>query len=268
VPHPRPIRRPRSSRPFECNESATLPRDRKPPEASRSRDKTDGCRALHLTAGVASKAASVEYIGRRVTAIPPPDFRARFATWPTPATVVAMRRALPHVLVGLMGISLVMMPRPAAARRDEGPLQITPEKQKGKERRQARRADVDRSEGGTRRGVLELTLGSIVGATSGLLVGRGVWEAIRAGRIEEECARGSDTIECTFVHPGRQARIAAGLSFGFAGVLGLASGFLLVRGVRIHRDWREWKAQSARLSLRPWASIRDPSGGLSLRLRF
>lgn len=169
------------------------------------------------------------------------------------------------MLVGL-GISLAMMPRPAAAKR--GPLQITPEKQKGKERRQARRADVDRSEGGTRRGVLELTLGSIVGATSGLLVGRGVWEVIRAGRIEDECATGSDAIECTFVRPGRQARIAAGLSFGFAGVLGLASGFLIVRGIRIHRDWREWKAEQARVSLSPWASVRDRGGGLSLRLRF
>lgn len=164
---------------------------------------------------------------------------------------------------------MAIMPRPAEAKRAKGPVQITPDKQKGKERRRARRADVDRSEAGTRRGVLELSLGSVVAASAGLLVGRGAWEVVRARRIEDDCAMGSAAIECElFTRPGRQARIAAGLSFGFAGVLGLASGFLLVRGIRIHRDWREWHAQNARLSLQPWASLRHRGGGLSLRLRF
>lgn len=173
------------------------------------------------------------------------------------------------LLAAVVGISMTVAPLPAEAAGGKGPIQITPEKQKGKERRQARRADVDRSEGGTRRGVLELTLGSVVGATAGLLVGRGGWELVRARRIEEDCAMGSEAIECQlFDRPGRQARIAATLSFGFAGVLGLASGFLLARGIRTHRDWREWKAQNARLSVQPWAAVRHAGGGLSLRLRF
>ncbi|MEM9453517.1 MAG: hypothetical protein AAGF11_05010 [Myxococcota bacterium] len=179
-----------------------------------------------------------------------------------------MRRALSYTLGCLVGIATVIAPAPVEAKRDKGPVQITPDKPKGKDRRRARRADVDRSEAGTRRGVLELTLGSVVGATAGLLVGRGAWEIVQARRIEEECAMGSLAIECSFARPGRQGRIAAGLNFGFAGVLGLASGFLLVRGIRIHRDWREWQARNARLSVQPWASTRRRSGGMSLRLRF
>ncbi|MCA9707394.1 MAG: hypothetical protein KDK70_16200 [Myxococcales bacterium] len=179
-----------------------------------------------------------------------------------------MRSALPHAVVaGVVAVSLVTMPGSARAK-DEGPVQITPEQPKGKERRQTRRADVDRSEAGTRRGVLELTLGSVVGATAGVLVGRGGWEIVRARRIDQECASGSDAIECTFERPGRQGRVAAGLNFAFAGVLGLASGFLIARGVRTHQDWRRWQARSARVSAQPWATLREPGGGLSLRLRF
>jgi len=172
------------------------------------------------------------------------------------------------LIVAAVGIGLTLAPRPAAAKK-RGPVQITPEQPKGKERREARRTTDDRSEAGTRRGILELTLGSVVAGTAGLLVGRGIWETVRAGRIEEQCAMGSEALEClTFDRPGRQARIAAGLNFGFAGVLGLASGFLLVRGVRIHRDWKRWHEQNARVQLRPWASVHGRGGGVSLGLRF
>jgi hypothetical protein len=158
---------------------------------------------------------------------------------------------------------------PAAAARAKGPTQIEPTKQNGQARRQARRADVDRSEGGTRQGVLELTLGSVVATTSGLLIGRGIWEAIKARRTIEACDAGQDSLDCQlFANPGRQGQIAAGLSFGVAAVVGVAATFLLIRGVRIHRDYREFKATQARVSVQPWATVQQPAGGLSLRLRF
>lgn len=168
----------------------------------------------------------------------------------------------------MLGAAMATMPVPAAAARTKGPTQIVPTKQSGKERRRERRADVDRSEGGARQGVLELTLGSLVAGTSGLLVGRGIWEALQAQRTDAACERGSASIDCGFANPGRQGKIAAGLSFGFAAVLGVAAGFLLVRGVRIHRDHREFQAAQARVSVRPWATLQQPAGGVSLQLRF
>lgn len=178
---------------------------------------------------------------------------------------------MPRVLVvGLLAASLVALPRPALAKRGkDGPTQITPTKPSGKERRRARRAeDVDRSEGGTRQGVLELSLGSVVTGTAGLLVGRGIWEAVKVERTVEACERGSGLLECMFPNPGRHGAIAATLSFGLAAVMGVAGGFLLARGVRIRRDYREHQAARARVSVHPWGSLREPSGGLSLRLRF
>ena len=53
-----------------------------------------------------------------------------------------------------------------------------------------------------------------------------------------------------------------------AAVLGLAGGFLLIRGVRINRDHRSFQAAQARVSVQPWASVQRPSAGLSLRLSF
>ena len=176
-----------------------------------------------------------------------------------------------HTVVAGLVAALVLAPGPAQAKR-KGPVRFVPDAKKGKERRQARRDEtVDRSEAGSRRGVLELALGSVVGGTAGLLIGRGVWEIGQARRIEEACLMGGDALECTFASPGRQARIAVGLNFGFAGVLGLASGFLLARGIRIHRDYRTWVRENpteARLTVQPWASVRQPGGGLSLRVRF
>jgi hypothetical protein len=183
--------------------------------------------------------------------------------------VALVSRAAPRgLLIAMLAATVATMPRPAAAKRAKGPTQIVPTKQGGKDRRSERRADVDRSEGGTRRGVLELTLGSVVAGTSGLLVGRGIWELVQSRRTERACDRGVDSIDCQFANPGRQGRIAAGLSFGFAAVIGVAAGFLLTRGVRINRDHREFQAAQARVSVRPWASVQQPAGGVSLQLRF
>jgi hypothetical protein len=190
-------------------------------------------------------------------------------------TVGSVSRADPRgFLLAVLAVAVATMPVPAAAARTRnrdrngGPTQIVPAKQSGKERRQERRADVDRSEGGTRRGVLELTLGSVVAGTSGLLIGRGAWEVVQSRRTDRACLQGSQSIDCGFANPGRQGKIAAGLSFGFAGVIGLAAGFLLARGIRINRDYREFTAARARVSLQPWASLRQPAGGVSLQLRF
>ncbi len=168
-------------------------------------------------------------------------------------------------------VAVMASPAAAAAKRskNKGPTQITPAEKKGKQRRQERRADVDRSDGGTRQGVLELTLGSITGATSLLLVARGIWELREAEQLARDCAaQVSDAIECGFLNPARGGRIAAGLSFGFAVPIGLASGFLLARGIRIHRDYRKWTREHARLRLQPWASVRHRGGGLTVELRF
>lgn len=188
---------------------------------------------------------------------------------PTAGNVGPVSRVAPRGLcAAALAAAVAAMPVPAVAARGKGPTQIVPTKQRGKDRREARRADVDRSEGGSRQGVLELTLGSLVAGTSGLLVGRGIWEVFQARRIDEACDQGSASIDCGFANPGRQGKIAAGLSFGFAAVLGVAAGFLLVRGVRINRDYREFRAAQARVSVLPWATVQQPAGGLSLRLRF
>lgn len=177
-------------------------------------------------------------------------------------------RALRALLVGLAVATIAVPPRLAEAKRKDGPTQITPQRQSGKTRRQERRAEeLERSEGGARQGVLELTLGSVVLGTSALLIGRGGWEIVEGRRQAEECAAGSDAIACA-LDPRRNAGIAAGLSFGVAGVLGLAGGFLVTRGVRIRRDYLEWKRAHARLTLHPWATMTRPSGGLALRIRF
>lgn len=186
-------------------------------------------------------------------------------------SVGAARTLLAESIAVSVALAVVLPPRPAEAKRKDGPTQITPQKRSGKARRQARRQDVDRSEAGTRRGILELSLGSVVLASSGLLIGRGAWEIVHANRTAEACAAGSDALECQLadtLDPRRGGFIAAGLSFGIAGVMGLAGGFLLARGVRINRDYREWTRANARVTLAPWVTVRRPSAGLGVRLRF
>ncbi len=172
-------------------------------------------------------------------------------------------------IIGLVAVTVTLMTVPAhAMARKDKPTQITPGKVRGKQRRQARRTETDRSEGGTRRGVLELSLGSVVLASSALLIGRGAWEIVTSRRLAEECESGrSDSFDC-FTRPRRQGGIAAGLSFGFSGILALAGGFLLTRGIRIHRDYRKWSAAQARLTVTPWARVRQPSAGVAVQLRF
>ncbi|MEM7153752.1 MAG: hypothetical protein AAF799_12970 [Myxococcota bacterium] len=179
------------------------------------------------------------------------------------------RRMAIGVRASVVGGTMVAIAAPVRTAHAAKPTQIVPQKKKGKERRQARRADIDRSEGGERRGVLELSLGSVVLATSGLLVGRGIWEITTSRQRAIDCQNGTISgPECTVLSPETNGAIAAGLSFGFAALLAGTSGFLLARGIRINRDYRKWKANNVAFSVRPWASVRRPAGGVSVSLRF
>jgi hypothetical protein len=144
------------------------------------------------------------------------------------------------------------------------PTRVTPPKKTRKERR-AEREQRDFSEGGQRRGILELTLGGLTATMSAILIGRGAWEIARASTLADACRSPSPPLECDLGDPARHNYVAGGLSFGFAVPFAVASGFLFAYGVRIHRDHREHQAR-AKLTIAPWGS--PGSGGMQLRLRF
>lgn len=152
---------------------------------------------------------------------------------------------------------------PAHAKRDT-PTQIVPAKKKP--RRGWPAPGVDTSEGGTKRGALEITLGSLLLGLSGVLIGRGIWEIPRAKSLEDRCAAGTTSDPaCELEHPGRTGRISAGLSFAAAVPIGVAGSLLLARGIRIRRDHRTWHA-THEVALRP---MLGPRGfGLGLEARF
>lgn len=165
-----------------------------------------------------------------------------------------------------------------AAPSNDGPTRIVPQKKNGKTRRTERREQTDRSEGGTRRGVLELSLGSVVLASSGLLIGRGTWEIVTSRRFARRCETGeSSAVSCQLLNPRRNGQVAAGLTFSVAALLGVAGGFLLARGLRINRDYRAFQRReqgqpgsstALRWRVSPWASVAQRSGGMSLHLSF
>ena len=165
-----------------------------------------------------------------------------------------------------LGIGLTLAPAAHAA---DKPYQIAPEKKSGKERRAARRA-ADTSEEGTRNGALEFGLGSVAAVVTAVVIARGIWELTQIDEARRDCLAGAAELACsdpaTFA---RGNRIAAGLSFGFAVHLGVATGFLFARGVRTRRDWQAWHReypQAPEVSLMPRASRRG--GGLALHVRF
>lgn len=151
---------------------------------------------------------------------------------------------------------------PAEAKRSK-PTQVTAPKR-------AKTKDVDPSKGGTQRGGLEFALGTITAVLSGVLIGRGAWEFVNAEKIEDLCnpnLRGDPTcVGVLGARPWRMARVAGGLSIGFAIPLAIASGFLFRRGVRIHRAWKKWHAQEGTVAFSPWMD--RTGGGLGLSLRF
>jgi hypothetical protein len=166
-------------------------------------------------------------------------------------------------LVGAIVVAgMLTWSAPVSAKRSKPTQVVAPKRAKAK--------DADLSKGGTQRGGLELALGSITAVLSGVLIGRGVWELVNANRIEKECADdASSDPNCTGVlgaRPWRMARVAGGLSLGFAVPMAIASGFLFRRGVRVHRAWKAWHAQGRAVAVTPWADRQG--GGFSLRLRF
>ncbi len=145
------------------------------------------------------------------------------------------------------------------------PTRIEPKALKGKERREARRAR-DESQGGTENGTFEFVLGSVAAAITAAVIGRGVWELTQIEQQQKDCANGASDLACGTDNQGRGNRIAAGLSFGFAVPMALATGFLFARGARTRRDHKTWHAEHPQVSLRPSAS--RTGGGLALQLRF
>lgn len=178
-----------------------------------------------------------------------------------------MRRA---VLV----LSLLPLVAPAGAQaRRRDPRVVTPPKSALRHQEPD-----DLSRGGTRKGGLELALGSITAVVTGVLIGRGIWELVRAQRLADRCqaqlaeasqgaALDTDFDERCFDErrPGIGGRISGALSLTFAVPLGVGAGFLLAHGVKVHRDYRRFVQQRS-ASLLPWAG---PTGaGLGLRMRF
>ncbi len=165
-------------------------------------------------------------------------------------------------------VGLLVGASPIQALAAAKPYRVAPDKAGGKQRRADRRAK-DFSEAGTKRGNLEFGLGSVAAAVTLAVIGRGIWELTQISEIRRQCADGASDLACGGGDEGRGNRIAAGLSFGFAVPLGLATGWLFARALRTRRDHRRWHLEhpdAARLMLRPAASRRG--AGLALRLRF
>ncbi len=165
-----------------------------------------------------------------------------------------------------MALSLGSITDAEAKRKKTGPTQIVPPKHKPKKGRPPKGADT--SEGGRRQGVTEISLGAVTGTVSLILVGRGIWELTEMRRLRRECDafEGSDELGCQLRNPPLHPGLAAGLSFGFAVPLGVASGLLLARGIRIHKDYKAFRKANPELALQPWAG--RGGGGLTLRGRF
>lgn len=168
--------------------------------------------------------------------------------------------------IGVLAAAIAV-PQPASARpaKPGKPTQVVPAKKKKK--RGWPGPEVDTSDAGQRRGALEITLGSLTAALAGVLIGRGAWEVVSARRLEEDCAAGrSDDMACDFWdNPGRPGRIGAALSFAAVVPVGVASGLLLARGIRIRRDHRKWHAQHA-VAVRP--VVGPATAGLVIGGRF
>lgn len=170
-------------------------------------------------------------------------------------------KKLGWVLVATLALEAL----PSGARAAE-PVVVAPPKQSRKLRRESRK-DMDMSKGGTQRGILEFTLGSLTAAGALALIGRGAWELVEGRKLEDECSDfTSEASECGTPNPSRDSEIAAGLSFGLAVPMAIASGFLFARGARIHRDYETFRRANPELSLIPRAGRHG--GGLTLRVRF
>ncbi len=171
-----------------------------------------------------------------------------------------------RTLVALLVLALAW-PTSAMAR-DRNTNQVTPGKAGMK-----RQPDTDPSRGGTRRGGIELALASLTAVLTGVLIGRGTWELVRASRVRKRCAERTDVDpfavevdpDCGVRRPGLGGRISGGLSLGFAVPIGIASGFLFAYGLKINRHYRKLAAER-KLAITPW--LGRSGAGVGVRLRF
>lgn len=120
------------------------------------------------------------------------------------------------------------------------------------------------SEGGRRRGGVELTLGGVAVAVAGALIAFGAME-LRSGRARERsCARAYQDI-CT-VDPPSFSYAAGGLGLGLAVPVLIGAAFLWARGAKIHRDARAVGAlQRASLSVAIGRGVSAVTVGASVR---
>ena len=121
------------------------------------------------------------------------------------------------------------------------------------------------SEDGRRRGITEITLGSITGAAALALIGRGIWEINEGKQMQAQCAADPfSDVACERRNPGNGGYIAAGLSFALTVPFGVASGLLLARGIKINRAYEKWKASGGKVAVHatPTHAV------VSLSLRF
>ncbi len=127
----------------------------------------------------------------------------------------------------------------------------------------ATQKDDDLSRGGTRRGILEYSLGGVTAAVSTTLVVFGSVQLYRGQQLQTFCQQPAtfNSPECMSVlgNPVTNARISGGLSLGFAIPLAVASGFLFRRAVRIHRDYRK------QVALTPYFGRGFAGGSLAIR---
>lgn len=130
------------------------------------------------------------------------------------------------------------------------------------------------SEGGTNSGALELSLGSIVGAIAGSLIANGIFQLMIGLDRADACAEpgAEDDPQCFSVDRPSLRYAASGLSFAFAIPTAVASVLWIRRGVRVHRDYRAYRAGQTSmglrtLRLRPYVGARGRAG-LSMSMRF
>lgn len=155
---------------------------------------------------------------------------------------------------------------PGLARADE-PARVVPGKSLA-ERRKARR-NVDLSRGGTRNGALELALGSVTAVVFGVMIGRGAWEYSEGSKLLAGCREspGYDPL-CGRRLPALGYRVAAGIAFGLAVPVAVASAFLFVRGTRTYRQWKAFHAKDAAWRRRTMVTAAYLPGGGQVGLRI
>lgn len=166
------------------------------------------------------------------------------------------------VRVWVLGLAVVVAAPEAHARRAKT-NQVTPGK------RAKYKPDADLSRGGERKGGIEIALGSITAVLAATLVGRGIWELVKADRIAKACADGTTADPtCSLDNPpGRGGKVAGGLSLAFSVPVAVASGFLFRYGLRIRRDHEKFHRENeATASFSPW--VGRSGGGASIRVRF